>query len=99
MHQMFFRLNGVPVHVGTPLLQHGLLALQDLLRVEDVEEVDGHEEGHGDVLPHGVGHLILGVDHGVLTRERDVIFITDCPNELHTSLYNIPDVLKKPKRT
>lgn len=57
----------VPVHIRSSLLHHGLLSLQDLLGVEDVEEVDRHVERHWDVLPHGVGHLILWVDHGVLT--------------------------------
>lgn len=62
-------LNCVPVHIRSSLLHHGLLSFHDLLGVEDVEEVDRHVERHRDVLPHGVGHLILRVDHGVLTRE------------------------------
>lgn len=59
-------LDPVPVHIGSSLLHHGLLSLQYLLGVEDVEEVDRHEEGHWDVPPHGVGQIVLWVDHRVL---------------------------------
>lgn len=62
-------LNCVPVHIRSSLLHHGLLPVQDLHGVEDVEEVDRHVERHRDVLPHGVGHLVLWVNHGVLTRK------------------------------
>lgn len=60
----------VPVHIRSPLLQHGLFSFENLLRVLDVEEVDGHEERNRDVLPHGVGHVVLWVDHCVLTGQR-----------------------------
>jgi len=55
-----------PVDVGPPLLHHGLLTQQHLAGVQDVEEVHGHEEGDGDVPPHGVRHGVLGVDRDVL---------------------------------
>lgn len=71
---LLFNLYGsrcLPVHKRSSLLHHGLLSLQDLLRVQDVEEVDGHVERDRDVLPHGVGHFILRVDHCVLTRKEE----------------------------
>lgn len=66
-----------PVDEGAPLLHHGRLPGQHLLGVEDVEEVDGHEEGHRDVLPHGVGHLVLRVDHRVL-KSHTLVFGRFC---------------------
>lgn len=62
---------GVPVHIRSSLLHHGLFSVQYLLRVEDVEEVDRHVEWHRHVLPHGVGHLIFWVDHCILTGEGE----------------------------
>ena len=60
-------LGRVPVHIRSSLLHHGFLSIQNLLRVQDVEEVDRHEERHREVLPHGVGEVVLRVDHRVLT--------------------------------
>lgn len=60
------RSRHIPIYIWTSLLDHGLLPRQDLIRVEDVEEIDGHEERDGDVLPHGVGEVVLGVDLYVL---------------------------------
>lgn len=68
-HVLDVNLNCVPVHVRSSLLHHGLFSRQYLLRVEDVEEVDRHEEGHRDVFPHGEGEVIVWVDHCVLTPE------------------------------
>lgn len=45
----------VPVHIRSSLLQHGLFSFENLIWVQDVEEVDGHEERHGNVPPRGVG--------------------------------------------
>lgn len=59
--------SSVPVHIRSSLLHHGLFSIQDLLRVEDMKKVDGHEEGHREVLPHGVGEVILWINDGVLT--------------------------------
>lgn len=63
------RTRRVPVHIRSPLLQHGLLPCENLIWVQDVKEVDGHEERHRDVLPHGVGHVVLWVDRCVLARK------------------------------
>lgn len=61
----------VPVHIRSSLLQHGLFSHENLIWVQDVEEVDGHEERHRNILPHGVGHVVIWVDHCVLARKGE----------------------------
>lgn len=55
----------LPVHVGPALPHLRLLALEDLVGVDDVEEVGGEVEGDGDLLPHAEGQA-AGVDAHVL---------------------------------
>lgn len=61
---------GLPVHIRSSLFHHGLFSVQYLFGVDDVEEVDRHEEGNGDVPPHGVGELILWVEDCILRKKE-----------------------------
>lgn len=70
----------VPVHIRSSLLQHGLFSFLNLIGVQDVKEVDRHVERHGNILPHGVGHVIVWVDGRVLTRQEKKMDSSEPPN-------------------
>lgn len=57
-----------PVDIRPSLLQHGLLSFQDLNRVKNMKEIHRHEERNRDVLPHGVGEIVLRIDLHILQR-------------------------------
>lgn len=55
----------LPVHVGPALPHLWLLALEDLVGVDDIKEVDGEVERDRDLLPHVEGQA-AGVDAHIL---------------------------------